>query len=155
MRVGLLHNIIIKSTLSGEMLYPSYRVNYGVRHTDHSQSGHLKSGNLGLSLLSGNNVYTFNLTKSYRPADATDFMLLTGQVIPHKPEESLSYEIGIKKFLDKKTFIRVTAFKTRMKNLIEADINSQIYLSDASITGLEMRMQSSANPLSMMLVILI
>jgi len=131
-----------------EMMYPSYRVNYGVRHTDHSQSGHFTSGNLGLSLLSGNNVYTFNLTKSYRPADATDLYATDGSGdSSHKPEESLSYEIGIKKFLDKNTFIRGTAFKTRMRNLIEADINSQIYLSDALITGLEMRLQSSANPI--------
>ena len=134
-----------------EMSYPSYRLNFGARHTDHSQAGHFTSGNFGVSLLADNNVYSFNLTKSYRPADATDLYATDGSGnATHKPEESFSYEFGVKRYVNENTFIRGTAFKTRLKNLIEADINSQIYLSDALITGLEMRVQSN-NVLSYMI----
>ena len=130
-----------------EMSYPSYLVSYGARHTDHSQAGHFTSGNFGVSLLSGDNVYSFNLTKSYRPADATDLYATDGSGnSTHKPEESFSYELGIKRYVNQNTFIRGAFFKTRLKNLIEADINSQIYLSDALITGLEMRVQSNVHP---------
>ena len=137
-----------------ELSYPSYRINYGLRHTDHSRSGHFNSGNFGLSFLSGNDVYSFNLTKSYRPADATDLYATdraregaprSGNAA-HKPEESFSYELGVKRYVNENTFIRGTAFKTRIKNLIEADSNSQIYISDALITGLEMRMQTNIHP---------
>ena len=130
-----------------EMSYPSYRLNFGARHTDHSQAGHFTSGNFGVSLLSDNNVYSFNITQSYRPADATDLYATDGSGdATHKPEESFSYEFGVKRYVNENTFIRGTAFKTRLKNLIEADINSQIYLSDALITGLEMRVQSNVRP---------
>ena len=33
-----------------EMSYTSYKVNFGARHTDHSQAGHFTSGNFGVSL---------------------------------------------------------------------------------------------------------
>ena len=46
----------------------------------------------------------------------------------HKPEESFSYEFGVKSYVNENTFFRGTAFKTRLKNLIEADINSQIHI---------------------------
>ena len=131
-----------------ELSYPSYRINYGLRHTDHSRSGHFNSGNFGLSFLSGDDVYSFNLTKSYRPADATDLYATDGSGdAARKPEESFSYELGIKRYVNESTFIRGTAFKTRIKNLIEADENSQIYISDALITGLEMRVQTNIHPL--------
>ena len=130
-----------------ELSYPSYRINYGLRHTDHSRSGHFNSGNFGLSFLSGDDVYSFNLTKSYRPADATDLYATDGSGdAARKPEESFSYELGIKRYVNESTFIRGTAFKTRIKNLIEADENSQIYISDALITGLEMRVQTNIYP---------
>ena len=130
-----------------ELSYPSYRINYGLRHTDHSRSGHFNSGNFGLSFLSGDDVYSFNLTKSYRPADATDLYATDGSGdAARKPEESFSYELGIKRYVNESTFIRGTAFKTRIKNLIEADENSQIYISDALITGLEMRVQANVRP---------
>ena len=130
-----------------ELSYPSYRINYGLRHTDHSRSGHFNSGNFGLSFLSGDDVYSFNLTKSYRPADATDLYATDGSGdAARKPEESFSYELGIKRYVNESTFIRGTAFKTRIKNLIEADENSQIYISDALITGLEMRVQTNIHP---------
>tara|TARA_E500000081_G_scaffold148792_1_gene174751 strand:- start:43 stop:1818 length:1776 start_codon:yes stop_codon:yes gene_type:complete len=130
-----------------ELSYPSYRMNYGLRHTDHSRSGHFNSGNFGLSFLSGDDVYSFNLTKSYRPADATDLYATDGSGdAARKPEESFSYELGIKRYVNESTFIRGTAFKTRIKNLIEADENSQIYISDALITGLEMRVQTNIHP---------
>ena len=130
-----------------ELSYPSYRINYGLRHTDHSRSGHFNSGNFGLSFLSGEDVYSFNLTKSYRPADATDLYATDGSGdAARKPEESFSYELGIKRYVNESTFIRGTAFKTRIKNLIEADENSQIYISDALITGLEMRVQTNIHP---------
>ena len=130
-----------------ELSYPSYRINYGLRHTDHSRSGHFNSGNFGLSFLSGDDVYSFNLTKSYRPADATDLYATDGSGdAARKPEESFSYELGIKRYVNESTFIRGTAFKTRIKNLIEADENSQIYISDALITGLEMRVQTNIRP---------
>ncbi len=130
-----------------EMSYPSYKLNFGARHTDHSQAGHFTSGNFGVSLLLDNDVYSFNLTKSYRPADATDLYATDGSGnTTHKPEESLSYEFGVKRYVNKNTFMRGAFFKTRLKNLIEADINSQIYLSDALITGFEMRMQTDMHP---------
>ena len=130
-----------------EMSYPSYKLNFGARHTDHSQAGHFTSGNFGVSLLLDNDVYSFNLTKSYRPADATDLYATDGSGnTTHKPEESLSYEFGVKRYVNKNTFMRGAFFKTRLKNLIEADINSQIYLSDALITGFEMRMQTDMRP---------
>jgi len=130
-----------------ELSYPSYRINYGLRHTDHSRSGHFNSGNFGLSFLSDNDVYSLNLTKSYRPADATDLYATDGSGdSARKPEESFSYELGIKRYVNESTFIRGTAFKTRIKNLIEADENSQIYISDALITGLEMRVQTNIYP---------
>ena len=130
-----------------ELSYPSYRINYGLRHTDHSRSGHFNSGNFGLSFLSDNDVYSLNLTKSYRPADATDLYATDGSGdAERKPEESFSYELGIKRYVNESTFIRGTVFKTRIKNLIEADENSQIYISDALITGLEMRVQTNIHP---------
>ena len=92
-------------------------------------------------------MYSFNLTKSYRPADATDLYATDGSGdAARKPEESFSYELGIKRYVNESTFIRGTAFKTRIKNLIEADENSQIYISDALITGLEMRVQTNIHP---------
>jgi len=88
-----------------ELSYPSYRVNYGARHMDHSQFGHFTSGNFGLSVLSDNDVYSFNITRSLRPADATD-LYGYGGIPTLKPEESFSYEFGIKRYVNKNTFLR-------------------------------------------------
>ena len=129
-----------------ELSLPSYRMNYGIRHTDHSHFGHFNSGNFGLSLISTNDVYSFNITKSYRPADATDLFDTFGTGDPtHEPEESVSYELGIKRYVNKDTFIRASAFKTKIKNLIEQAYLGDIYLADASITGLELRAQTSVH----------
>jgi vitamin B12 transporter len=128
-----------------ELSYPSYRVNYGARHIDHSQFGHFTSGNIGLSVLSDNDVYSFNITRSLRPADATD-LYGYGGIPTLKPEESFSYEFGIKRYVNKNTFLRGTVFKTKIKNLIEADINSELYISDSLITGLELRAQTFVHP---------
>ena len=129
-----------------EMSYPSYRLNFG-QDIQITHKLDILPGNFGVSLLSDNNVYSFNITQSYRPADATDLYATDGSGdAKHKPEESFSYEFGVKRYVNENTFIRGTAFKTRLKNLIEADSNSQIYLSDALITGLEMRVQSNVRP---------
>jgi vitamin B12 transporter len=128
-----------------ELSYPSYRVNYGVRHIDHSQFGHFTSGNFGLSVLSDNDVYSFNITRSLRPADATD-LYGYGGIPTLKPEESFSYEFGIKRYVNKNTFLRGAVFKTKIKNLIEADSNSELYISDSLITGLELRAQTFVHP---------
>jgi len=128
-----------------ELSYSSYRVNYGIRHMDHSQFGHFTSGNFGLSVLSDNDVYSFNITRSLRPADATDLYGFGG--IPTlKPEESFSYEFGIKRYVNKNTFLRGTLFKTKIKNLIEANSLSQLYISDSLVTGLELRAQTIVHP---------
>ena len=128
-----------------ELSYHSYRVNYGARHMDHSQFGHFTSGNFGLSILSDNDVYSFNITRSLRPADATD-LYGYGGIPTLKPEESFSYEFGIKRYINKNTFLRGAVFKTKIKNLIEADINSELYISDSLITGLELRAQTFMHP---------
>ena len=128
-----------------ELSYPSYRVNYGARHIDHSQFGHFTSGNFGLSVLSDNDVYSFNITRSLRPADATD-LYGYGGIPTLKPEESFSYELGIKRYVNKNTFLRGTVFKTKIKNLIEANSLSQLYISESLITGLELRAQTIAHP---------
>ena len=128
-----------------ELSYPSYRVNYGARHMDHSQFGHFTSGNFGLSVLSDNDVYSFNITRSLRPADATD-LYGYGGIPTLKPEESFSYEFGIKRYVNKNTFLRGAVFKTKIKNLIEADSNSELYISDSLITGLELRAQTFVHP---------
>ena len=128
-----------------ELSYPSYRVNYGARHIDHSQFGHFTSGNFGLSVLSDNDVYSFNITRSLRPADATD-LYGYGGIPTLKPEESFSYEFGIKRYVNKNTFLRGAVFKTKIKNLIEADSNSELYISDSLITGLELRAQTFVHP---------
>ena len=128
-----------------ELSYHSYRVNYGARHMDHSQFGHFTSGNFGLSMLSDNDVYSFNITRSLRPADATD-LYGYGGIPTLKPEESFSYEFGIKRYINKNTFLRGAVFKTKIKNLIEADINSELYISDSLITGLELRAQTFVHP---------
>jgi len=128
-----------------ELSYPSYRVNYGARHMDHSQFGHFTSGNFGLSVLSDNDVYSFNITRSLRPADATD-LYGYGGIPTLKPEESFSYEFGIKRYVNKNTFLRGAVFKTKIKNLIEADSLSQLYISDSLITGLELRAQTFVHP---------
>ena len=128
-----------------ELSYPSYRVNYGARHMDHSQFGHFTSGNFGLSVLSDSDVYSFNITRSLRPADATD-LYGYGGISTLKPEESFSYEFGIKRYVNKNTFLRGAVFKTKIKNLIEADSNSELYISDSLITGLELRAQTFVHP---------
>ena len=99
-----------------ELSYPTYLVNYGARHIDHSQFGHFTSGNFGLSVLSDNDVYSFNITRSFRPADATDLYGYGGNPT-FAPEESFSYEFGIKRYVNKNTFLRGTVFKTKIKNL--------------------------------------
>ena len=128
-----------------ELSYPTYLVNYGARHIDHSQFGHFTSGNFGLSVLSDNDVYSFNITRSFRPADATDLYGYGGNPT-FEPEESFSYEFGIKRYVNKNTFLRGTVFKTKIKNLIEADSNSELYISDSLITGLELRAQTIVHP---------
>ncbi len=120
-------------------------VNYGIRHIDHSQFGHFTTGNLGISLLGHNDVYSFNVARSLRAPDSTDLYGYGG--IPTLiPEESLSIEFGIKRYINKNTFLRATAFKTTIKNLIEADFNSVLYTAESKITGLELRYQSIKQP---------
>ena len=126
-----------------ELSYPTYLVNYGARHIDHSQFGHFTSGNFGLSVLSDNDVYSFNITRSFRPADATDLYGYGGNPTL-EPEESFSYEFGIKRYVNKNTFLRGTVFKTKIKNLIENDGTS--YIADSLITGLELRAQTFVHP---------
>lgn len=126
-----------------ELSYPTYLVNYGARHIDHSQFGHFTSGNFGLSVLSDNDVYSFNITRSFRPADATDLYGYGGNPT-FEPEESFSYEFGIKRYVNKNTFLRGTVFKTKIKNLIENDGTS--YIADSLITGLELRAQTFVHP---------
>ena len=128
-----------------ELSYPAYLVSYGARHIDHSQFGHFTSGNFGLSVLSDNDVYSFNITRSFRPADATDLYGWGGDPTL-KPEESFSYEFGIKRYVNKNTFLRGAVFKTKIKNLIEADSNSELYISDSLITGSELRAQTIVHP---------
>ena len=128
-----------------ELSHPSYLINYGARHIDHSQFGHFTTGNFGLSILSANDVYSFNITRSLRPADATDLYSEWSGIPTLEPEESFSYEFGVKRYVNKNTFIRGTAFKTTIKNLIEADSSSQVYISDSKVTGLELRFQSILN----------
>ena len=126
-----------------ELSYPTYLVSYGARHIDHSQFGHFTSGNFGLSVLSDNDVYSFNITRSFRPADATDLYGYGGNPTL-EPEESFSYEFGIKRYVNKNTFLRGTVFKTKIKNLIENDGTS--YIADSLITGLELRAQTFVHP---------
>jgi vitamin B12 transporter len=128
-----------------ELSYPSYLVNYGARHIDHSQYGHFTTGNFGLSVLSDNDVYSFNITRSLRPADATD-LYGYGGISTLEPEESFSYEFGIKRYVNKDTFLRGTVFKTKIKNLIEANAMSQLYIADSQITGMELRFQTMLSP---------
>jgi vitamin B12 transporter len=129
-----------------EFSYPSYLINYGARHIDHSQYGHFTTGNLGLSVLSADDVYSFNVTRSLRPADATD-LYGYGGISTLEPEESFSYEFGIKRYVNKDTFLRGTVFKTKIKNLIEANAMSQLYIADSEITGMELRFQSILKPI--------
>ena len=128
-----------------ELSRSSYLVNYGARHIDHSQFGHFTTGNFGLSILSANDVYSFNMTRSLRPADATDLYSEWSGIPTLEPEESFSYEFGVKRYVNENTFIRGTAFKTTIKNLIEADSMSRVYISDSEVTGLELRFQSILN----------
>ena len=129
-----------------ELSNTDYLVNYGVRHIDHSQFGHFTTGNLGLSLFKSNDVYSFNMARSLRAPDSTD-LYGYGGIPTLMPEESLSLEFGIKRYINNNTFIRATAFKTTIKNLIEADFNSVLYTAESKITGLELRYQSILNPI--------
>ena len=85
-------------------------------------AGHFTSGNFGISLLSDNeDVYSFNITKSYRPADATDFMRLMDLAILHINLKSLFLmNLESKDMYNDEYIFRGAAFKTRLKNLIEA-----------------------------------
>ena len=138
--------IIKELFYQNELSNTDYLVNYGVRHIDHSQFGHFTTGNLGLSLLKSNDVYSFNMARSLRAPDSTD-LYGYGGIPTLMPEESLSLEFGIKRYINNNTFIRATAFKTTIKNLIEADFNSVIYTAESKITGLELRYQSILNPI--------
>ena len=138
--------IIKELFYQNELSNTDYLVNYGVRHIDHSQFGHFTTGNLGLSLLKSNDVYSFNMARSLRAPDSTD-LYGYGGIPTLMPEESLSLEFGIKRYINNNTFIRATAFKTTIKNLIEADFNSVLYTAESKITGLELRYQSILNPI--------
>ena len=128
-----------------ELSYPSYLVSYGARHIDHSQYGHFTTGNFGLSVMSANDVYSFNIARSLRPADATD-LYGYGGISTLEPEESFSYEFGIKRYVNEDTFLRGTVFKTQIKNLIEANAMSELYIADSEITGMELRFQTMLSP---------
>ena len=138
--------IIKELFYQNELSNTDYLVNYGVRHIDHSQFGHFTTGNLGLSLFKSNDVYSFNMARSLRAPDSTD-LYGYGGIPTLMPEESLSLEFGIKRYINNNTFIRATAFKTTIKNLIEADFNSVLYTAESKITGLELRYQSILNPI--------
>ena len=129
-----------------ELSETDYLINYGVRHIDHSQFGHFTTGNLGASLLNSDDVYSFNIARSLRAPDSTD-LYGYGGIPTLVPEESLSLEFGIKRYINKNTFLRATAFKTTIKNLIEADFNSVLYTAESKITGLELRYQSILHPI--------
>ena len=102
--------------------------------------------------MSADDVYSFNVTRSLRPADATD-LYGYGGISTLEPEESFSYEFGIKRYVNKDTFLRGTVFKTKIKNLIEANAMSQLYIADSQITGMELRFQTMLSPFNMILVI--
>ena len=138
--------IIKELFYQNELSNTDYLVNYGVRHIDHSQFGHFTTGNLGLSLFKSNDVYSFNMARSLRAPDSTD-LYGYGGIPTLMPEESLSLEFGIKRYINNNTFIRATVFKTTIKNLIEADFNSVLYTAESKITGLELRYQSILNPI--------
>ncbi len=129
-----------------ELSNTGYLINYGLRHIDHSQFGHFTTGNLGVSILNSDDVYSFNITRSLRAPDSTD-LYGYGGIPTLVPEESLSLEFGIKRYVNKDTFLRASAFKTTIKNLIEADFNSVLYTAESKITGLELRYQSILHPI--------
>tara|TARA_Y100000768_G_scaffold33871_1_gene22215 strand:- start:1729 stop:3483 length:1755 start_codon:yes stop_codon:yes gene_type:complete len=138
--------IIKELFYQSELSDPDYLVNYGIRHIDHSQFGHFTTGNLGVSFLNSDDVYSFNIARSLRAPDSTD-LYGYGGIPTLVPEESLSLEFGIKRYINKDTFLRGTLFKTTIKNLIEADFNSVLYTAESKITGLELRYQSISSPI--------
>ena len=138
--------IIKELFYQSELSDPDYLVNYGIRHIDHSQFGHFTTGNLGVSFLNSDDVYSFNIARSLRAPDSTD-LYGYGGIPTLVPEESLSLEFGIKRYINKNTFLRGTLFKTTIKNLIEADFNSVLYTAESKITGLELRYQSISSPI--------
>ena len=128
-----------------ELSDADYLINYGARHINHSQFGDFTTGNFGLSLLYSDDVYSFNIARSLRAPDSTD-LYGYGGIPTLMPEESLAMEVGFKRYINSNTFIRATAFKTTIKNLIEADFNSVLYTAESKITGLELRYQSILHP---------
>jgi len=138
--------IIKELFYQSELSDTDYLVNYGIRHIDHSQFGHFTTGNLGVSFLNSEDVYSFNIARSLRAPDSTD-LYGYGGIPTLVPEESLSLEFGIKRYINNDTFLRGTFFKTTIKNLIEADFNSVLYTAESKITGLELRYQSISSPI--------
>ena len=138
--------IIKELFYQSELSDTDYLVNYGIRHIDHSQFGHFTTGNLGVSFLKSDDVYSFNIARSLRAPDSTD-LYGYGGIPTLVPEESLSLEFGIKRYINRDTFLRGTLFKTTIKNLIEADFNSVLYTAESKITGLELRYQSISSPI--------
>ncbi len=112
-------------------------VNYGIRFINHSQFGNFTLGNVGISFKKNKDVYSFNINKAFRAPDATDLYGYGGND-KLLPEKSLSFEFNLKTFLNNNSIFQTSLYKTQIKNLIEADINSVQYIAEAEITGLEM-----------------
>ena len=139
-------NPIIKELFfQSDLFYKSSHGNYGLRMIEHSQFGSFLSGNLGLSMSRGLDVYAFNINKAFRAPDATDLYGFGGNA-NLDPEESISYEFSIRRLLKNNTMISGTVFQTRMKNLIEFNSSSVQYIAKSKITGLEMKYQLNKKP---------
>ena len=115
-----------------------------MRQIHHSQFGSYTAGNFGLSLINNDDVYSFNINRAFRSPDGTDNYGYKGN--PNLlPEESLSYEVSMKKFLNKNFMVRGSIFVTDIKNLIAVDGAQVQNIDESEITGYEINAQYDDN----------
>ena len=128
----------------GDYISSSNIVNYGLRQIHHSQFGSFTAGNFGLSLINNDDVYSFNINRAFRSPDGTDNYGYKGN--PNLlPEESLSYEVSMKRFLNKNFMVRGSIFVTDIKNLITVDGAQVQNIDESEITGYEINAQYDDN----------
>jgi outer membrane cobalamin receptor len=140
----IINPIVRELFYQGDYISSSNIVNYGLRQIHHSQFGSFTAGNFGLSLINNDDVYSFNINRAFRSPDGTDNYGYKGN--PNLlPEESLSYEVSMKRFLNKNFMVRGSIFVTDIKNLIAVDGAQVQNIDESEITGYEINAQYDDN----------